>query len=397
MNYKFIWDINKDKIYLVDDFDSSETPQEDYITGEYSDLNKTVTLYGKSVPVPVNLDYFVRLWNASEPDKFIPRRRLLVKGAMTLQMIGSKKYAASNDIDELVKFLREHPEYNDRIKHILNANPTPETLRGFFSPIVVLYNKSIYDKTEALGVPTNPNDWKEMEEEDVFNYVNQFVKETESTLDPIGRSQYVEELMDRWYRNGVPIDPSNETIDEATIDWSKMLKILQSNSIVSYSKWKKVSEHQGWTNYETWEVNLHLQNDYETTKFFWNSIIDGMTLDQFINEAIIRVVGPLNRQLQEDFNAISDEEEIEMIKKHDQEKWWKDAEWKFPDDIEAQQEHVDQMERLLYSIMGEPEPTDIANHWIDESKINWEEIYEHWQSDIEAEDRQKYSKWKVSK
>lgn len=397
MNQKFIWKVNKDEIDLVDNFDSFETPQEDYITGEYSDLNKTVTLFGKSVPVPVNLDYFVRLWNASQPDKFIPRRKLLIKGAMTLQMIGSRKYAASNDIDELVKFLRDHPEYSERIKHILATNPTPETLRGFFSPIVVLYNKSIYDKTEALGVPTNPNTWKTMEEDDVFNYVNQFVKETEPTLDPIEKSQYVEELMDKWYRNGVPIDPSNETIDEATVDWDKMLRILQSNVIVSSSRWKKVAEHQGWTNHTTWEVNAYLENNYEITKFFWNSMVDGMTFDQFVNEAINRVIGPYNRKLQEDFSSISDEEEVEMKKEHQKEEWWRKAEQAHPDDYLAQEAFVRKMEELTHSLIGEPEPTDIANYWIDESQVNWKEIYNHWLSNIEAEGRWKYSKWKASK
>ena len=159
------------------------------------------------------------------------------------------------------------------------------------------------------------------------------------------------------------------------------------------SKWK-IADHQGWTNWETWNTNLMMQNDYETSKHFHNLTATKASLNQFIADAIGMVVGPYNQQLQKDFSEISDDEEVEMKKQHQKEEWWTKAEQAHPNDYLAQEEFVRKMEELTYSLIGEPEPTDIANHWLDESKINWQEIYNSWKGNAEAEGNQVMSKWK---
>ena len=159
------------------------------------------------------------------------------------------------------------------------------------------------------------------------------------------------------------------------------------------SKWK-IADYQGWTNWETWNTNLMMQNEYDSYKHFHNLVATGASLNQFIADAIGLVVGPYNQQLQKDFSEINDDEEVEMKKQHQKEEWWTKAEQAHPDDYLAQEEFVRKMEELTYSFLGEPEPTDIANHWLDESKINWQEIYNSWKGNAEAEGNQVMSKWK---
>ena len=159
------------------------------------------------------------------------------------------------------------------------------------------------------------------------------------------------------------------------------------------SKWK-IADYQGWTNWETWNTNLMMQNEYDLYKHFHNLAATGASLNQFVADAIGLIVGPYNQQLQKDFSEISDDEEVEMKKEHQKEEWWTKAEQAHPDDYLAQEEFVRKMEELTYSLMGEPEPTDIANHWLDESKINWQEIYNGWKGNAEAEGNQVMSKWK---
>lgn len=153
------------------------------------------------------------------------------------------------------------------------------------------------------------------------------------------------------------------------------------------SKWK-IADYQGWTNWETWNTNLMMANEYELSKHFHNLAAKGASENQFIADAIGMVVGPYNQQLQEDFSSMSDEEEVEMMKKNQEEDWWRNAEKHHPDDYLAQEDYVRKMKDLTMTFMGEPEPTDIANHWIDESKINWNEIYNYWKRNAEAEGNQ---------
>ena len=160
------------------------------------------------------------------------------------------------------------------------------------------------------------------------------------------------------------------------------------------SKWK-IADHQGWTNYETWNVNAMILNDYELNKHFHNLVVNKASGNQFIADAIGLVIGPHNKQLQEDFSSMSDDEEVEMQKQNQEEDWWRDAEKNHPDDYLAQEAYVRQMKEITMTFMGEPQPTDIADYWIDESKVNWKEIYNYWKSNAEAEGNQIISKWKI--
>ena len=160
------------------------------------------------------------------------------------------------------------------------------------------------------------------------------------------------------------------------------------------SKWK-IADHQGWTNYETWNVNAMMLNDYELNKHFHNLVVNKASGNQFIADAIGLVIGPHNKQLQEDFSSMSDDEEVEMQKQNQEEDWWRNAEKQHPDDYLAQEAYVRQMKEITMTFMGEPQPTDIADYWIDESKVNWKEIYNYWKSNAEAEGNQIISKWKI--
>lgn len=68
---QILWDISNDLILVTDSYDSV-TPEE-YITGELHQTGNgwKVVLHQDNLTAPANIDYFVRLWNSSYPNKTI--------------------------------------------------------------------------------------------------------------------------------------------------------------------------------------------------------------------------------------------------------------------------------------------------------------------------------------
>lgn len=157
-------------------------------------------------------------------------------------------------------------------------------------------------------------------------------------------------------------------------------KWAESNERRRQSKWQKVADYNGWTNWETFNADAIMSSDYNHHTFFNDLIARGGSLEDFTNAAIQRVVAPYNKELQDDFSSITDEEEVNRKMMHDLDEWWAKARQKFPDDPDKQQEYVLKMRDTIYGLAGEPQASDIANHWLDESKINWQELYEHWKN-----------------
>jgi ribosomal protein S18 acetylase RimI-like enzyme len=176
--------------------------------------------------------------------------------------------------------------------------------------------------------------------------------------------------------------------------YNELVAEIKRRREMKHSKWK-IADYQGWTNYETWNVNTTMVSDYELNKHFHNLVVNGASGNQFIADAIGMVIGPHNKQLQEDFSSMTDDEEVEMMKKNQEEDWWRNAEKHHPDNYLAQEDYVRKMKDITMTFMGEPEPSDIANYWIDESKVNWNEIYNYWKRNAEAEGNQIISKWKI--
>lgn len=81
MNQEFIWDLDKDRIFFVLNLDSTTPSTNHYITGEYSEKNNSAILFADKITIPINIDYFIKLWNSSFPDKMITREQTFVKNA----------------------------------------------------------------------------------------------------------------------------------------------------------------------------------------------------------------------------------------------------------------------------------------------------------------------------
>lgn len=397
MEDKFIWNIDQDTIHFVSSFDFEEPLEDDYITGEYLAPEQSIVLYTDNVRIPINVDYFVRLWKASEPNKELKRNRVeLMQRQSNFKTSSLKNSKDENKIINLFLDINQlnGMNYEDAYSALLNFvnnNPTPNDAEVFFAPTIAQYNRQILDNFYPDNFPQKPEEWKNLSEEEVFVYV-EYLSKNLSRINPDSQQKIIDTLMDRWHQTGVPIDIKDYIIDESLVDWSRLLN--QLSGMIRTSKWNKKSEHQGMTNWETWNVDVTMANDYDLSQFFYNMIANNAPVENFAMEAIKRVVGPHNKDLLDQFEAISDEEEVEMKMQSDLEKWQYDAKRRFPDDLDAQEEYVNQMKEIVYGLMGEPEPTDISNHWIDESKVNWQEIYDKWKSNWEAEQRYKESKWK---
>ena len=401
MDNKFIWNLDQDRIHFVNSFDFEKPLEDDYIMGDYFDAGKSITLYGKGINVPINLDYFLRLWRASEPDKEIKRDRIEIVNTSPVKKETKVKVSAQEQ-----KFLSIVGEMIDdqmgakavpMLERFVQSNPRPEDVRNLLLPFLADWNSSIMDKFFPDNFPSRPEEWKNLSEEEVFNYIEEYSRYL-NPPDQETQMDLINGMMDRWFQTGVPVDVTDHVVDEASLNWNKITEVLNSKfggGVAVQSKWKKVADYNGWTNWETWNTKLMMDNEYEIYKHFRKMIADGDPFEEFVNHAIQMVVAPYNQNLLEDFQSMTDEEEIETKLQHDLEDWQADAKRKYPDDPYAQEEYVEKMKSIVYGLMGEPEPTDIANHWLDESKINWEEIYESMKSDWEEEQEyeRKNSKW----
>ena len=395
MEDKFIWNIDQDTIHFVNSFNFEEPLEDDYITGEYLAPDKSIVLYLDNVKIPINIDYFIRLWKSSEPDKELIRENVELIRTSSFQRTSTSKFSINEkEIFDLFITLSEEKGMPQAISiqyllGFIRSNPSIEEIKSFFKPVIVTYNKKVLDDLYPQNFPQKPEEWKNLSEEEVFAYVEVLAKNISKEKN-IDQQIIIDQLMDKWNQTGVPIDIKDRIIDEALIDWNEVKNQMKTSK---KSKWVKKSEHQGMTNWETWNTDVTMENDYELSQFFYGLIARNASIEDFANEAIKKVVGPHNKDLLEQFDAISDEEEIEMKMQSDLENWQYDAKRRHPNDPEAQQEYVDKMKEIVYGLMGEPEPTDIANHWIDEAKINWQEIYNKWKSNWEAEQNYRESKW----
>lgn len=139
--------------------------------------------------------------------------------------------------------------------------------------------------------------------------------------------------------------------------------------------WHKRSEYQGWTNWETWNTALIMNNDGELQQQAYAAAAQG--LEAFAAWGLREVVGPHNAEVIRDHQEWTDEEEVAAMMENDLEKWMADAQRRYPDDVEARRQYVEKMRSMIYGLMGQPQPSDINQSLIEDSKVNWEEIYQH--------------------
>lgn len=157
-------------------------------------------------------------------------------------------------------------------------------------------------------------------------------------------------------------------------------------------RWKwflRTSDYNGWTNWDTWHTALLIDNEEEFQNESFRLVENGASVEQFAAWALKAVVGPTNQQTLQDFSP--PEQRGEVVEgglqcfdcglrgpKKESGFWgddWPECPecrggniWSWRENDNADTQHV----------------KNLSNHIIEDSKINWQEIYNSISSDIQA-------------
>lgn len=223
----FIWNISKDKIYLVDDPTSYKPLKEDYIIGQYDDQG--VTLQQDSMTAPTNVNYFVSLWNASYPDKAISKKQLFVKNA-------------NNQLDETQDLLNL---LGPEIKQQAMLTQDIAEFKSIVSKGIIQHNARVDSEFKSLNVSKiSPQQWRKIPEEEVGHLLTEDAESYVFSLLPEDeRIDFVQENMEHWEQWGYPNPPEHIydtlTVDPNAVDWNSLFEMIPSYQRTAKLKWKK--------------------------------------------------------------------------------------------------------------------------------------------------------------
>ena len=145
--------------------------------------------------------------------------------------------------------------------------------------------------------------------------------------------------------------------------------------------------YNGWTNSDTYWTDVIIDNEQKTQEAARSLVEGGATVQQFADWGLQNVVGPYNKSLMDEAQKWTDEEEVAAMKERDLEQWMDQAQKYHPNDPEARINYVERMRSVTYGLLGEPQATDMNAHIIQDSQINWQEIYDSIVNDIEENQR----------
>jgi hypothetical protein len=132
-------------------------------------------------------------------------------------------------------------------------------------------------------------------------------------------------------------------------------------------RWGKTAEYNGWTNWETWNVGLMYDNDYDTYQAINSLVENGATLQQFTDWVIENVIGPYNAE------RIADAKEWNSIPEDER------MDYHFEDLKERSPQAADIVESLGFGA----DVSDDDPNIIDPNMVNWQELYDHKRNDLE--------------
>jgi hypothetical protein len=145
--------------------------------------------------------------------------------------------------------------------------------------------------------------------------------------------------------------------------------------------------YNGWTNSDTYWTMVMIDNEQKLHEEAHSLVESGGTVEQLADWTLRNVLGPYNKSMMDEAQKWTDEEEVAAMKERDVEDWMARAQERHPNDPEARMQYVERMRNLAYGLFGEPQPTDMNNHIINDSQVNWQEIYDSIVSDIEENQR----------
>lgn len=129
----------------------------------------------------------------------------------------------------------------------------------------------------------------------------------------------------------------------------------------------RVADYQGWTNWETWNTALMMDNDYDLYQESRKLFERGLTVEQLRDWLIQKVIGPHNRDAIEDakeWNSIPPEERLD---------------YNFEDLKERSPQAADIVDQLGFG----PDVSDSEPTLIDPELVNWQEIWNNLYSEVE--------------
>lgn len=131
----------------------------------------------------------------------------------------------------------------------------------------------------------------------------------------------------------------------------------------------RMADYQGWSNWETWNTSVMIDNDHKTHDESRKLVEQGATLEEFRDWLIEAVVGPHNRDQIADakeWNTIPEEERIDHH---------------YEDFVEN-----NPSAKGIADFMGGPDVGDSDPQIIDPELVNWDEIYGHIKDEFESND-----------
>jgi len=165
---QILWDIKNDLILLTDKYNTAG-PDDEYITGEAHQVGDgwKVVLHQDDLTAPANIDYFVRLWNASYPEKTITNKDVLVSNKVVTaasRLVVPEKHIERLDFDQYPIF----GQYMNSPGHI-HPEADPEMMKkrkdlvGDLGELIVKNAKipgltRIHDDDHDVDHPNHPID-----------------------------------------------------------------------------------------------------------------------------------------------------------------------------------------------------------------------------------------------
>jgi prophage maintenance system killer protein len=148
-----------------------------------------------------------------------------------------------------------------------------------------------------------------------------------------------------------------------------------------YLAHQKTADYQGWTNWETWNTKLMMDNEYELYKFQQQMAEQGYTPEQIRDWAIQNVLGPYNQERIQDAKEWNSIPPPERTDPHYEE-------------MRDQNPQAADLYDNIMGVFGEggPDLSDDEPNLIDPEIVNWNEIHHNIMN--EHEENQRYEEGK---
>lgn len=220
----------------------------------------------------------------------------------------------------------------------------------------------IVKKLEEKGVVFDQNyDIADLQG-DVFSIIDDdFVKEV---LIPLIEEPYLKGLEDAYYEY--------ETIADRFFGGTNL---------------KESSNYEDWSTPETEILIQEVLTDGRllrpSIKVMDKIVRKGGTVQDLANWLIENFVVPYNDHIRQQWEDVSDEQDVEAQKNELRKTWKQQARKQFPFSLQKQKQYVQEMEQMQFGLLGDPEPENIENYLLKVENINWQEIYDWIREDLQ--------------